>query len=76
MNYYVTDPVAACVDCAKWQIAIASMLLEDGAALAKRIVDEYEAPFESAKAFLDYQDSIACSGDRITYTECGAEIKL
>ena len=76
MNYYIVDPVAACVDNAKWQLTIASMLLEDGAAAAKKIIEEYDAPFESAKAFLAYQDSIASSGDRITYTEDGAEIKL
>lgn len=76
MDYYVVDPVSACVDCAKWQIIMLSILLEGNGERAKRIVEEYKAPFESAEAFLAYQDAISDSGDRITYTEGGAEVRL
>ena len=75
-DYYIVDPVAACVDCAKWQLAIMRHLLRDGAALAKKIISEYEAPFASVKEFLAYQDSIISSGDRIVYSDNKAEVVL
>ncbi len=76
MDYYIVDPVAACVDCAKWQIAMATLLLSDDAKEATKIIEEYQPVFESKEAFLAYQDSLNDSGDRITYTESGAEIRL
>ncbi len=75
-DYYIVDPVSACVENAKWQIIMATLLLENGAERAKRIIAEYEAPFASAKDFLAYQDSIGSSGDRIEYTEDGATVRL
>jgi hypothetical protein len=39
-------------------------------------VEEFEPQFESAKAYLDYIDSLNCTGDRIEYTEDEAKIKL
>ena len=53
-----------------------SLLLENGAERAKKIVEEFEPQFESAKAYLDYIDSLNCTGDRIEYTENGATIDL
>lgn len=75
-DYYIDDPIAACVDCAKWQLLIMRMLLEDGAERAKRIVAAYDAPFKSVKEFLEYQDSIISSGDRIVYSDDKAEVIL
>lgn len=75
-DYYIIDPEMACVDNAKWQIIMLTLLLEDGANRARKIIDEYEAPFASAADFLAYQDSIVSSGDRIEYTEGGAVVKL
>lgn len=75
-DYYITDPVAACVDCAKWQLMMLTLLLEDGAKEAKKILAEFTPVFASAKEFLDYQDSISQSGERITYSEGKAEISL
>ena len=75
-DYYIVDPVAACVKCAQWQIVMLRMLLEDGAERARRIVAEYEAPFADVKEFLAYQDSLVASGDRIVYSEDGAEVIL
>lgn len=75
-DYYVIDPDLACVKCAKWQIMLMYKLLSDGAALARRIVENYKAPFASVRDFLKYQDSIESSGDRITYTDGAAEIIL
>ena len=73
-DYYIRDPEAACIDAAKWQVLMLKYLLEDGAALAKKILSEFKPIFASAKEFLDYQESIASGGDRIIYGEGKAEI--
>lgn len=75
-NYYITDPEKACVNCAMWQIAAATLLLENEAERAKRIVEEYEPEFKSKEEFLDFQDSLFSSGDRIYYNGNEAVIKL
>jgi hypothetical protein len=53
-----------------------ALLLGGGAERAKKIVEEYEPQFESAKAYLDYVDSLNCTGDRIEYGEDEARITL
>lgn len=75
-DYYIADPVAACVDNAKWQLTMLRMLLENDAARAKQIVADFKPLFASKEEFLAYQDSLNASGDRITYTENGAEVRL
>ena len=75
-DYEICDPVAACITNAKWQITMAYMLLSGGAERAKRIISEFEPSFESIRAFLDYQDSLNSSGDRIVYNADGTiEVK-
>ena len=39
---YTTDPVAACVDCAKWQLGMLKLLLENDGALAYKIIEEHK----------------------------------
>lgn len=73
-NYEIADPESACVTSAKWQVAMLKLLLENGAERAKRIIAEHKPLFPSAKAFLDYQDSINSSGDRIEYREDGSAV--
>ena len=75
-DYYIVDPVAACIASAKLQLSMISLLLSNGAERAKKIVEEFEPQFESAKAYLDYIDSLNCTGDRIEYTEDEAKIRL
>ena len=76
-NYEIADPEAACVTNAKWQVAMLSLLLENGAARAKEIIATYEPEFESKEAYLAYMDSLNDSGDRIVYREDDvAEIRL
>ena len=70
-DYEISDPEKACVDSAKWQLLMLKLLLEGDAARAKTVIAEYQPAFPSAKAFLDYQDSINSSGDRIEYHEDG-----
>ena len=75
-DYYITDPERAVVKSAKMQITMLNLLLGNGAKNAKEIIDGYDAPFKSKEEYFDYVDKINSSGDRITYTESGAEIKL
>ena len=75
-DYKICDPEAACVTTAKWQVAILTLLLGDGAKEAKRIIADFEPRFKSIKEFLDYQDSLSSSGDRIDYSESSAVVRL
>ena len=52
------------------------MLLCDGAERAKKIINEYKPPFASIREFLDFQDSLNDSGDRIEYTENEARVRI
>ncbi len=73
-DYQVVDPENACVNSAKWQVAMLKILLGNGAERAKKIIAEFTPMFPTAKAFLDYQDSINTSGDRITYNADGSAV--
>jgi metal-dependent amidase/aminoacylase/carboxypeptidase family protein len=75
-DYYIVDPEAACVKNAKWQLVMLTLLLQNGGERAKKIVEEYKPQFPSAKAFLDYQDSLNDEGDRIDYKDGEAVIRL
>ncbi len=76
MDYRIEDPVAASVDSAKLQLGIIDILLRDGGAEAKRVIKEFKPQFDGKDAYFEYVDSIASSGDRIEYTESGANVKL
>lgn len=76
-DYEICDPDAACVKSAKWQLAIIRLLLENEAERAKKIIADFKPRFSSKQEFLEYQDSLNSSGDRIDYAEDGiAKIRL
>jgi len=70
-NYYIENPEAACVENAKWQIAMLLVLLGNGAERAKKIIEEFKPLFPSKEAYLEYMDAINSSGDRIVYNDDG-----
>jgi metal-dependent amidase/aminoacylase/carboxypeptidase family protein len=74
-DYYIADPVAACVTNAKWQLTMLTLLLENGAERAKKVISEFTPTF-TKEEFLAYQDSLNVSGNRIDYGEGKAEIML
>lgn len=77
MDFYIVDPVAACVDNAKMQLAMLSILLTDGGARAKKIVSEYEPQFATKEEYFAFMDSLNDCGDRIEYTEDGtAKVRI
>ena len=73
-DYQVVDPVAACVDCAKWQLGMLYLLLKDGGARAMEIKENYKAPFASKDEYLRFIDSLNCQGNRIEYREDGTAV--
>ncbi len=73
-DYEIVDPVAACVDCAKWQMGMLYLLLKDDAERAKTIAAEYKAPFASKEEYLAFIDGLNCDGDRIEYREDGTAV--
>lgn len=75
-DYYIVDPDAACVKNAKWQIMMLTILLQNGGERAKRIIENYKPQFASAKEFLDYQNSLNDSGDRIVYENGRANVRI
>ena len=76
-DYRIVDPVAACVDNAKWQLVMLTLLLRNGAERAKQVIDAFEPRFASKEEFLAFQDSLNCSGNRIVYREDGvAEVNI
>ena len=75
-DYYIVDPERACVKSAKWQLGMIKILLSNDAARAKEIIENFKPRFESKDAFLSYCDSLNDSGDRITYTDGKAEIRI
>ena len=75
-DYEICDAMSACVDSAKWQVAMLTLLLENGGARAKKIKEEYQPMFSSKEEFLRFQDSLNTSGDRIVYRQDGiVEVK-
>ena len=75
-NYYIVDPEAACIKNAKWQLVMLTLLLQNGGERAKKIIADFKPSFASAKEFLAYQDSLNDSGDRITYKDGEAVVRL
>ena len=75
-DYEITDPVAACVTNAKWQVTMLRLLLENGGERAKKVIAEFEPRFASKEEFLAFQDSLYRDGDRIIYNENKAEVIL
>lgn len=73
-DYYIEDPISACVNSAKWQLAMLRLLLSDAAAEAKRIKAEFKPFFATNQEYFNYIDSLGCSGDRITYNDDGTAI--
>lgn len=67
----IIDPETACVTNAKWQLAMATLLLGNHAERAKKIVAEYQPRFASKEAYLSYVDSLNSNGDRIQYNADG-----
>lgn len=69
VDYRIEDPELACVASAKWQLAMLTLLLKDGAVRAKQIVEEFEPQFASKEEYFKFIDRLSCEGDRIYYQQ-------
>jgi metal-dependent amidase/aminoacylase/carboxypeptidase family protein len=74
-DYYIVDPVTACITNAEWQVAILTVLLENGAQKAEEVAANYKAPFTSKEEFLKHQDNIRKCCECLEYRDNG-EIKI
>ena len=74
-DYQIADPEIACVKSAEWQLALLTVLLQNGAEKAKEVIKNF-TPMFTKEEFLAYLDATNRSGDRIIYKENGAEIIL
>lgn len=75
-DYYIDDPEKACVDSAKWQVAMLFELLKDNAQRANKIIENYKPQFNSKDDYFAYCDSLSKKGDRIEYKDDQVQIRL
>lgn len=75
-DFIISSPELACVACAEWQLEMLRLLLENGAAEAKRIKAEFVPQFDSKEAYFEYIEAFYACGDRIAYDEDGARVGL
>ncbi len=66
-DYFIINPERACIDNAKFQMALLYTLCENNGEKALRIKKEYQPTFQTKEEYFDYIDGITCSGDRIDY---------
>ena len=71
-DYYIADPVAACVDSAKLQVEMLYILLSNGAERAKEVIENFVPQFKSKEEYFAYVDSISSAGNRIEYMDDGS----
>ncbi len=67
VDYQVADPDSACMASAKAQVMAARLLLENGAARAKEILESYKAPFATKEEYFTFVDSLDMDQETVTY---------
>lgn len=75
-DYHLVDREMACVNSAKGQLLLMALLMENGAARAKQVVERYHAPYESKAAYFATLDAILRDRELIEYHEDTAQIRL
>ena len=70
-DYRIADPEIACVGSAMIQAVGAARLLENDAALARKIVAECKPPFATIADYLRQADAINFDGEVVSYGEDG-----
>lgn len=74
-DYAVDDAEKACVGSAKWQVAMLVLLLQNGAANAKAILQTAKPPFASKAAYFSYLETLSDAGERIAYGDGMATVR-
>ncbi len=70
-DYYITDPVNACVNSAKIQSAVLNLLLSDEASYAKKVLAEAKVEYASKEEFFKAIDAVSFQGQGVIYNEDG-----
>ena len=70
-NYYIQDPVCACVDSAKVQCSILVHLLCDDAAGAKNVLPNCRTDYPTIPDYLASIDALCMDKQAVTYHEDG-----
>lgn len=70
-DYFIKDPVNACVDSAKFQVELLRKLLSDNASKAKYIIENYKSPFNSIDEYLEHKHSLNMDKQVVKYNEDG-----
>ena len=70
-EYYITDPEAACLVSAKFQVLLVAMLLKEDAARAKKIVENFTPAYASKEAFFEAISVLDQDKDAVIYNEDG-----
>ena len=68
-DYFITDPVMACVNSAKVQAAVLVHLLADDAAQAKRILAEGRQDYPTIQEYLAQIDALCIDKQAVVYDE-------
>lgn len=74
-NYYIEDPERACVNSAKCQLLMISMLLSNEASKAKKVIAEKEVRYASKEEYFEAIDALTQDKEAVIYNEDGT-IKL
>lgn len=75
-DYYVDDPERAAVKSVKMQVMMLKLLLGNNAERAKKIIADFKPQFASKEEYFACIDEIDSEGDRIVYTDDGANVIL
>ena len=67
-DFYLTDPISACITNAKWQVRMLQLLLSNGASRAKEIKHNFAPNFASKEEFL------AQLRANVFWFDCGYEL--
>jgi amidohydrolase len=74
-NYYIENPERACVNSAKCQLLMISMLLSNEASKAKKVIAEKEVRYASKEEYFEAIDALTQDKEAVIYNEDGT-IKL
>lgn len=75
-DYRVVDAERACIKSAKMQLAMLTLLLENGAERAKQILADFKPLFKSKEEYFATIDAFHSEGERIAYQGDFATVKL
>lgn len=75
-DYKIEDPVAACVDNAKFQLRLLNLLLSEKAVMAKKIINEYNPTFKSKEEYLSFANSLSYDEETVEYKKDKVIIKF